>query len=162
MYAKYKVDQGKLKKSRSRFQDAISDLTEAINLNPQIAKYYNLREWTKYLLAQVETQKGNRKESKKLFQAAISDGDEALQLELKNDKFRSATYHTRGAAKAGLGNHQEAIEDFNECIRLKPKKALYYHDRGLSKESLGKHEAAEADFTKAKKLDPDFEINRPS
>lgn len=153
MYAKYKADQGKLKKSRSRFQDAISDLNEAINLNPKMAKYYTLRGWTKYLLGQVETQKGNRKKSKKLFQAAISDADEALQLELKKDKFRSATYHTRGAAKAALGNHDEAIADFNEAIRLRPKKALYYHDRGLSKKALDQHEAAEADFAKAKELD---------
>ncbi len=157
LYAKYKADQGKLKKSRSRFQDAISDLTEAINLNPEMAKYYNLRGWTKYLLGQVETQKGNRKKSKKLFQAAISDADEALQLELKNDKFRSATYHTRGAAKAGLGDHNEAIKDFNESIRLRPKKALYYRDRGLSKEALGQHETAETDFAKAKELDPKIE-----
>lgn len=160
MYAKYKVDQGKLKKARSRFQDAINDLTEAINLNPEIAKYYNLRGWTKYLLGQVETQKGNRKESKKLFQAAISDGDEALHLEIKNDKFRSATYHTRGAAKAGLGNHQEAIEDFNECLRLKPKEALYYHDRGVSNDAFGQHEAAKADFAKAKELDPHLKTSK--
>ncbi|MDE0634245.1 MAG: tetratricopeptide repeat-containing serine protease family protein [Candidatus Poribacteria bacterium] len=155
MYAKYKTDQGKLKKSRSRFQDAISDLTEAINLNPETAKSYNLRGWTKYLLGQVETQKGNRKKSKKLFQAAISDADEALQLELKNAKYRSAFYHTRGAAKAGLGDHNGAIEDFNESIRLRPKKVLYYHDRGLSKEAFGQQEAAEVDFAKAKELDPD-------
>lgn len=153
MYAKYKADQGKMRKARSRFQDAISDLTEAIKLNPKMAKYYNLRGWTKYLLGQVETQKGNRKKSKKLFQAAISDADEALQLELKKDKFRSATYHTRGAAKAALSNHDEAIADFNEAIRLRPKKALYYHDRGLSKKALGQQEAAEADFAKAKELD---------
>ncbi len=155
MYAKYKSDQGKMKKAKNRFQDAISDLTEAINLNPEMAKYYNLRGWTKYLLGQVETKKGNRKKAKKLFQAAISDGDEALRLELKSAKYRSAFYHTCGAAKAALGNHDEAIEDFSESIRLKPKKALYYHDRGLSKEALGQQ--AEADFAKAKELDPDID-----
>lgn len=152
MYAKYKADQGKLKKSRSQFQDAISDLTEAINLNPEMAKYYNLRGWTKYLLGQVETQKGIKKKAIRLYKEAVSDSNAALQLELKNAKYRSAFYHTRGAAKAALGNHDEAITDFNESIRLRPKKALYYHDRELSKEALGQHEAAEADFAKAKEF----------
>jgi tetratricopeptide (TPR) repeat protein len=155
MYAKYKADQGKMKKAQSLFQDAISDLTEAINLNPEMAKYYNLRGWTKYLLGQVETEKGNRKKAKNLFQEAISDADEALQLAAKDSKYKAAFYHTRGAAKAGLSDHSRAIEDFNESIRLRPKKALYYHDRGLSKQALGQHEAAEADFAKAKELDSD-------
>ena len=70
--------------------------------------------------------------------------------------FRAATYHTRGVAKASLGDHTGAIEDFSECIRLNPKKALYYHDRGLAKEALGHHEAAKADFAKAKEIDPDI------
>ncbi len=70
---------------------------------------------------------------------------------------RAATYHTRGAAKAGLGDYHGAIEDFDESIRLNPKKVLLYYDRGLSNEVLGQHEAAEADFAKAKELDPDFE-----
>lgn len=54
-----------------------------------------------------------------------------------------------------LNHYQEAIEDFDECIRLKPKKALYYHDRGLSLKALGQN--AEADFAKAEELDPNEE-----
>ena len=113
----------------------------------------------KYFLGQLETKKGNTAEAQKLYQEAASDSDEALRLESKNTKRRSATYyHTRGAAKAALGDHDSAIEDFNNAIKLKPKKALYYHDRELSKEALGQHEEAEADFTKAKELvDPDCE-----
>ncbi len=110
----------------------------------------------KYLLGQLETKKGNTAEAQKLYQEAASDGDEALRLESKNTKRRSAIYHTRGAAKAALSDHYGAIEDFNESIRLRPKKALYYNDRGLSKEALGQQEDAEADFAKAKELDQDF------
>ena len=158
LYAKYTVDQGRLKKSRSRFQDAISDVTAAIHLNPDKAIYFNHRGWIKYLLGQVETQKGKKKKAQKLYQEALSDSDKALQLEIKKSKFRAATHHTRGAAKAALDDHDGAIEDFNEAIRLFPKKALYYHDRGLSKKAIGQHEAAEADFIKAKELDPDIEL----
>ena len=74
----------------------------------------------------------------------------------------AAYFHTRGAAKAALSNHREAIADFDESIRLNPKKALFYQDRANSKYTLGKSEAAEVDFAKAKELDPDFEINRPN
>ena len=60
-------------------------------------------------------------------------------------------------AKAALDDHDGAIEDFDESIRLNPNKALYYYDRGKAKEALGQHEAAEADFAKARELDPNFE-----
>lgn len=157
IYAKYLADQGKLKKARSQFRDAINDLTTAINLNPEKAKYYNHRGWTMYLLGQVETQKGKEKKAQILFQETVSDSNKALQLEIKKKRDRSATHHTRGAAKAALDDHDDAIEDFNESIRLYPKNALYYHDRGLSRQAIGQHTEAEADFTIAKELDPDIE-----
>ena len=84
------------------------------------------------------------------------DADEALRLQPERDIHRSAYFHTRGAAKAALGDHNAAIEDFDESIHLNPNKALFYHDRGFSKQARGQHEAAEADFEKAKELDPDF------
>lgn len=77
-----------------------------------------------------------------------------MVLEPKLPQVRSACFHTRGAAKAALGKHEAAIEDFNESIRINPKKGLYYQDRGLSKQALGQHEAAEADFAKVKELEP--------
>ena len=70
---------------------------------------------------------------------------------------RSDTYHTRGAAKAALGDHKAAIEDFNESIRLNPKEARLYHDRAKVKEALEQHEEAKVDFAKATELNPDFE-----
>ena len=146
-----------MKKARSQFQDAINDLTTAINLNPEKANYYNHRGWTKYLLGQVETQKGKEKKAQILYQETVSDSNKALQLEIKKKRVRSATHHTRGAAKAALDDHDDAIEDFNESIRLYPKKALYYHDRGLSKKGIGQYEEAETDFAKAKEIDPNFE-----
>ena len=154
---KSKANQRNTKEAQRLYQKAIDDFTTAINLQSDKAKIYNERGWTKYLLGQLETEQGNTVEAQKLYQEAVSDSEKSLQLELKNPKYRSAYYHTRGAAKAALDDHDGAIEDFNESIRLRPKKALYYHDRGLSKEALGQREAAEADFTKARQLDPDVE-----
>ena len=122
-----------------------------------MAKFYNGRGWAKYLFGQLETKQRNAAAAQNLYQEAVSDANEALRLQLKSAKFQSATYHTRGAAKASLSDYNGAIEDFNESIQLNPKKALYYRDRGLAKEALRQHEAARTDFAKAKEIDPTFE-----
>ncbi|MCY4401324.1 MAG: trypsin-like peptidase domain-containing protein [Candidatus Poribacteria bacterium] len=153
-FAKSATKDGEHSKARMLFKEAISDFSEAINLEPEKSKIYNSRGWTKYLLGKVETDQENEEEAKKLYQEAVSDSDMALQLELKKPKYRSAFFHTRGVAKAGLGDHCGAIEDFDVSIKLYSEKALYFHDRGLSKEALGQQEAAEIDFSKAKGLDP--------
>ena len=151
-----KVDQGVLMDARHYYQMAIDDYTEVINQDPQYSIAYNNRGWTQYLLGQLETKQGNTTAAQNLYQEAVSDSHEALRLKPKSAKSRAATYHTRGVAKAGLGDHNGAIEDFNESIRLNPKKALYYHDRGKAKEALGYHKEAEIDFQKVKELEPDM------
>ena len=154
---KLKMDHGDITDAQTLYQQAINDLTEAVNQKPEKAKIYNSRGSVKDLLGQLETDQGNEAEAQRLYQEAVSDSDEALRLQLKGAKYRSSYIHTRGVAKAGLGDHNGAIEDFNVSIHLNSKKALFYHDRGLSKEALGQHKEAEADFAKAKELDPDFE-----
>ena len=146
--ARTEMKQGNKTKAKLIYQEAIYDFTVAIRLKPKRAGIYNCRGWTKYLLGQLETQEGNKAKTQKLFQEAISDADTALQLHSKNSNSKAAYYHTRGAAKAALNDHHAAIEDFNECIRIRPKKVLYYHDRGLSKKAIGQHETAEANFAK--------------
>ena len=151
-----KVDRGVLVEARHHYQMAMDDYTEVINQDPKCSIAYNNRGWTKYLFGQLETEQGNTAAAQSLYQKAVSDSDEALRLQSKGVKIQSATHHTRGAAKASLGDHNGAIEDFDQCIQLNPKKALYYHDRGKAKEALGQHEAAKADFQKAKETDPDI------
>ena len=154
--SKSKADQGDIMEARKLYRAAINDFTEAISLKPEKAKIYNSRGWSKYLFGQLETEQGNVAAAQSRYQEAISDSDEALHLQPKSAKFRAATYHTRGVAKVSLGDHNGAVEDFDESIRLNPKKALYYHDCGLAKEALGEHEAAKVDFVKAAELNPDF------
>ena len=154
--AKSEADQGDSAKAIALYQEAIGHWTEIINLKPKKANTYNTRGWTKYLLGQLETEQGNAGDAQRLYQEAVFDSDEALRLKPKGTKLRSAFFHTRGAAKVGLGDYNGAIEDFSECIQLNPKKALYYHDRGKAKEALNQHEEAIVDFQKAKELDPDI------
>ncbi len=148
------VKQGKLAEARQYYLMAIDDYAEVINQDPKRSIAYNNRGWTKYLLGQVETKEGNQTEAQRLYQEAITDADEALRFQPEGDLYRSSFYHTRGAAKAALDNHHEAIEDFDESINLNPDKALLYQDRGLSKKAIGLRTEADADFAKAKELDP--------
>ena len=154
--AKSAADNDDKARAKELYQEAINDYTDAIHLKPQKANTYNSRGWTKYLFGQFETEQGNAAEAEKLYQEAISDANEALRLKPKGKRYQSACLHTRGAAKAGLGDYNGAIEDFSECIRCNPKKALYYHDRGKAKEARNQHEEAIIDFQKANELDPDI------
>ena len=46
-------------------------------------------------------------------------------------------YNNRGAAKAALGRHDDAIADYDEAIRLKPDHAEAYYNRGRCEGCVG-------------------------
>ena len=122
--AKSEANKGDKTEAKMMYQESVYDFTEAINLKAKVAGIYNHRGWTKYLLGQFETEQGNEPNAQRLYQEAISDGDSALELETKDSKSKAAYYHTRGAAKAGLGDHDGAIDDFTESIRLRPQEGI--------------------------------------
>jgi Tfp pilus assembly protein PilF len=58
------------------------------------------------------------------------------------------------AAARRKGDHDRAISDANEAIRLDPKNALAYATRGEAFEAKNDPDHAIADFDRALKLDP--------
>ena len=152
---KIEMDQENKIEAQVYYQESVDDYSEAIKLKSTYTDAYNGRGWSKYILGQLETDTGNIEEAKNLFHAAIVDSSEGIRLQQNNPS--AATYHTRATAKAALGNYDDAIEDFDEAIRIKPDDALYYYERGQAKQALGKHEESKADLAKAKELDPDVE-----
>ena len=52
------------------------------------------------------------------------------------------------------GDHDKAIADFTEAIRLNPKLAQAYYNRGMIYRKKGDHDKAIADFTEAIRLNP--------
>ncbi len=161
-WAEVEAENGNHARSRILYQNAINDYTESIQLDSKgtliLANVYNELEWTKYLMGKLEIEQGNTAAAQTLYQEAVSECDKVLQSNPRETKLgRAATYHTRGIAKVALGEHTDAINDFNEAIQLNPSKALLYYDRGLAKKALGQHEEAKTDFAKATELDPDFE-----
>ncbi len=65
-------------------------------------------------------------------------------------------YNNRGATFANLNEHQRAIQDFDEAIRLDPTYATAYSNRGNSYTKMGNPQRAIADYDEAIRLDPTY------
>ncbi len=48
----------------------------------------------------------------------------------------AASYHNRGYAKVKLGKYEDAIEDYDQSIKLDPKNLAIYHNRGVFKSEI--------------------------
>lgn len=65
-----------------------------------------------------------------------------------------ADYNSRGAAYLHKSDHDRAIADFTQEIRLNPNLALAYANRGYAYDLKGEHDRAIADETQAIRLNP--------
>ncbi len=68
--------------------------------------------------------------------------------------FPSIAYNDRGAAKNKLGKYNEAIEDFDQSLKIKSDNPWAYANRGFAKNELGKHAEAVHDYNRSLKLEP--------
>ena len=121
------------KKDKGNIHGAISDFTEAINLNPYDANIYGHRALAKYELGD--------------HQGAIADYSKAIHLSPDANN-----YYSRGNVKQEVGDKQGSIADFTEAIRLKPDHTDAYFLRGLEKADLGDQQGAIVDYTEAIRL----------
>ena len=87
--------------------------------------------------------------------AAITSCTEAIDAEATESKTRAFAYYNRGNAHRMLGNHAEAIADFDDAIAITPDDARLFNNRGRVHKMLGNNEAALADAESAVKLQPD-------
>ena len=53
-----------------------------------------------------------------------------------------------------LGQHQRAIKDYDEAIRLQPDLATAYNNRGIAYGNLGQQQRAIVDFNEAIRMAP--------
>ncbi len=65
-------------------------------------------------------------------------------------------YNNRGFAYDNLGNHKQAIEDYDKAIESKPGYADAYYNRGLAYNSLRNYKQAIEDYGRAIDIKPDF------
>lgn len=65
---------------------------------------------------------------------------------------RGAAHYNRGNAYSARGEHDQAIADYDEAIKLDPKNASAYNNRGNARSDKGDTDGALADFDAAIKL----------
>jgi tetratricopeptide (TPR) repeat protein len=73
-------------------------------------------------------------------------------------KVEAERQRKEGEAAAKAGDHDRAIVNFNEAIRLNPNDAVAYFDRGVSYSNKGDLDRAIADYNEAIRLNPAYHI----
>jgi tetratricopeptide (TPR) repeat protein len=70
----------------------------------------------------------------------------------------AAAYNTRGTIWNERGEHDRAIEDFGEAIRLDPRIKQFYNNRGVAWDDKAHYDEAIADYDRAIELDPRYSL----
>jgi tetratricopeptide (TPR) repeat protein len=127
-----------------RYEEAITDLNEAILLKPGYAEAFYQRGVAHHNLAD---QNGDYRE-------AIEDYTNAIQAK---PEYAEAFYQ-RGVAHHNFadqnGDYRKAIEDYTNAIQAKPGYAEAFYQRGVAKANLGRYEAAIEDIEGALAIEP--------
>lgn len=126
--------------AQGNIDEALSDYTKAINLDPKLTNAYFNR-------ALAHKQKGD-------LDRAIADYSKVIDLE-PND---AGAYNGRGNTYGSKGDADRAIADLSRAIDLDPKFALAYTNRGIAMTAKGDLDLAIADFSKSIEFDPKFAL----
>ena len=127
--------------NEGRPEEAISEYSEAINLDPGFPLAYHNR--------------GQNFAELDQFERAIEDFDQATRLEPQ----AALVYFSRALAYSRLDEHNRSIEDFDEVIRLDANFAMAYRHRGLAYFDLGQTQRSIQDFDQAIFLEPENEFS---
>lgn len=142
MRAEALLNRGLVQAAAGADDKAISDLTEAIALNPEYSALHYQRG-----MAYDRQGKGD---------LAMADVSQAIRLDPSNTD--ALTY--RAFIHTSRGDYDRALADHNEVIRQDPSSADAYAGRGLTYEAKGDRVRATADYRKALELEPDQEEAR--
>ncbi len=97
-----------------KYSAALVDFTQAIQLNPNLAKAYYNRGIAHFKLGQ--------------YRSTIEDCTQVLQLAPKN----ASAYHNRANAYYKLGEYEQAIADYNQALSLNPNLPGVAHSRDVA------------------------------
>jgi tetratricopeptide (TPR) repeat protein len=123
-----------------QYDKAISDYTQAIQINPKLAIPYHNR--------------GNTYNRLQQYDKAISDYTQAIQI---SPKYAEA-YGGRGTTHDTLQQYDKAISDYTQAIQINPKLAIPYHNRGNTYNRLQQYDKAISDYTQAIQINPKYAL----
>ncbi|MEN3374985.1 MAG: hypothetical protein V7604_340, partial [Hyphomicrobiales bacterium] len=87
---------------------------------------------------------------------AIAGCSRIVEDAKQKPKARGVAFYNRGNAHVLKGDHDKAIADFDEALKLEPKNASIYNNRGNARGDKGESDAATADFEAALKINPRY------
>ncbi len=117
---------------------AVTDLTQAIELQPEISEVYAYR-------AQAYLLQGNTDDALVDYEMAIS-----------YDASAPTYYIARGDIYLQTGEFELALEDYNQALALDPQSVAAYHHRGMAYAANTQYRNAIVDFDTALELDPEY------
>lgn len=120
------------------FESALSDMNEAIRLQPRLAGLYVNRAYLRYSLDD--------------FFGAMADFDYAIQM----DPLNETALFNRSLLEMETGANDKAYEDLNRIIELDPSNTRAYYNRAIVNNSKGLYKEAVEDISKVIEEVPAF------
>jgi tetratricopeptide (TPR) repeat protein len=138
--AQYLYERGVNEYNKGNYDQATTNFTQAIGLDPKHAKAYYMRGLA-YYRQSIPAQ-------------AIMDFTRAIELDPKYVE----AYNDRGSTYNGQGKYDEALRDLNQAIQLDPKYAAAYVNRCATYRNKNLYDQALADCSQAIELNPKLAI----
>ena len=172
-------DRAERRAHRGELKGAISDLDEAIKLEPRSDRHY--RERGDDYFSQGETAKAIADYATAIrlshgepasvyalndyatalatigrYRDAIKVCTEAVQLKPAITVEQAVAFENRGASLMESGELDNAIRDLSQALKLAPDEAGFYFNRGLAYFRKGERGLADGDLARARELDRRF------
>jgi tetratricopeptide (TPR) repeat protein len=149
-------------------QGAILDYTQAINISSFTPAYYNRGIMKLELgdrqgaIADFRIARGKNTLAKKDILSVNQIDNSLVQTDYRHklitQKQPAVTYFLRGLEYHRKYNIREAIENYDQAIRIDPSLADAYNNRGVARYRLGDIKGAIDDYNKAIRISPNFAI----
>jgi serine/threonine protein kinase len=136
------LDLGLSKIKADDYKGAITDLDQAIKINPNQTINVDDETLNAYFL------RGLAKIQLKDYQGAIADIDQGMKIDPNNTN----AYNLRGIIKLELKDYYSAIADFSQAIKRDSKNINAYGNRGIAKYELKDYHGAKSDFNQCQKI----------
>jgi tetratricopeptide (TPR) repeat protein len=121
-----------------RYDKALTEYNQAIQINPNYAEAYNSRGIVYAHLQQ--------------YDKALADFDRAIKIDPSDAK----AYNGRGVVYYNLQQYDKALADYARAIQIDPNYANAYSNRGVVYYNLQQYDKALADYARAIQIDPNY------